>query len=64
MESRDGTDSSGSRPRVDSTYSRRGGSLRSRTDSARSRQHSPHPLPQVLEGEGTMEDAKKAECGL
>ena len=31
----------------------------SRTDSARSRQHSLHPLPQVLEGDNTMEEDKQ-----
>jgi len=58
-ESRPSTDSSGSRPRVDSTRSRGGDSFRSRTDSVRSRQHSPYPLPQVLEGDGTMEEDKQ-----
>ena len=52
-------DSNGSRPRVDSTRSRGGDSLRSRTDSAKSRPHSPHPLPQVLEGDATMEEDKQ-----
>ena len=39
-ESRPSTDSSSSRPRVDSTRSRRGDSFRSRTDSAKLRSHS------------------------
>ena len=37
--------STDSRPRVDSKLLRGGDSFRSRTDSARSRQHSPYPLP-------------------
>jgi len=50
-ELRPSTSSSGSRQRVDSTRSRGGNSFWSKTDSARLRRHSPHPLPQVLEGD-------------
>jgi hypothetical protein len=34
----------------------KGDSFRSRTDSARSRQHSPHSLPQVLEADSITEE--------
>ncbi|KIM37247.1 hypothetical protein M413DRAFT_448563 [Hebeloma cylindrosporum] len=51
------SNSNGSRQRVDSTRSRGGELLRSRTDSTRSRPHSPHPLPQVLEADGATEDS-------
>ena len=30
-------------------------------DSARSKQHSPHPSPQVLEGDGTVVEDKQNE---
>jgi len=39
---------------------------RQQMDLARSRQHSPHPLPQVIDGDGTMEADKQNEgfgCG-
>ena len=34
---------------------------RQQVGSARSRQHFPHPSPQVLEGKGTMEEDKQNE---
>ena len=44
-----------SRPHIDLSGSRQW------VDSARSRQHSSYPLPQVLDGDGTMEADKQIE---